>query len=211
MIRPIHNGVTYPYRFLLILVFSIQPVVGAFEGAHFFRVFLPQPDGLAPPAWNNPALLSRESYWLAAGRGQPLDYEWATYHTLSIGSSWKGNNLSGSLWTSGDSLYRETASGLTVSKSFNPTMRAGLSLTWNRVSISGEDKPQQEISLGAALDREIHPGMAASIWYSGITLAPHLAPTLTRPIVQLCLHSTGEQNLDWAFYVEKTAGYPLEG
>jgi len=200
------NRTTIFYLFLTLT----GALSGAFEGADLFRTAATGVDGIFPPAMNSPARLPDQPLWLSLGRGRPLGLSWATYSCASIGGQIKTWRGAASVWSSGDSLYREICLTAALARQVRHRLTAGLSMAYHRVTIAGFKPPESELLMGVALTVPLTENLDASIWYSGVSLSRKEAyESLTRQLFQLAVASRIGENTTWTLAVEKTPGYDL--
>jgi len=193
-----------------ILCLCLEPLSGAFEGADLFRTVGGGPEGIFPPAMNNPARLPDRPMWFALGWGQPLGLPWAGYGAASIGAkaqAWRG---AAGVWNSGDELYREVSLSAALARHIPGLFTAGFSLAYNQVSIQNFPPTESEIIFGLGLVAPLTGTSEFSLWYAGQTLADEQAyQSLGRQLFQLAVSARLGSALHWTLALEKTPGYEL--
>lgn len=217
MSRPYHgagatgSGTDFPVaRSLLLLWASVAMLSGAFEGANLFRTTTAPLDGIFPPAMNNPARLPDQPLWASLGQGRPMGYAWAAYSAVSFGGRYGPWRSAAGIWTSGDELYSETSFTTAVAKQAGQRVTAGLSLSYNKVSIKGFDAGAGEYVAGLAIITPLSESIDFSVWYGGQPLKRSQAyKSLTRQLVQIGLSARRSGGFAGTLAVEKTPGFPL--
>ncbi len=199
-----------PARGMLLLWVSVAMLSGAFEGANLFRTTTASLDAIFPPAMNNPARLPDQPLWASVGRGQPMGYAWAAYSAVSLGGRYGPWRSAAGIWTSGDEIYSETSFTAAVARQAGQRVTAGLSLSYNKVSIKGFDAGPGEYAAGLAITTPLSESIDFSVWYGGQPLKRSQAyQSLTRQLVQLGLSAQSGGGFAGTLAVEKTPGFPL--
>ncbi len=194
----------------ILVCLSLTPLSGAFEGADLFRTVGGRPEGIFPPAMNNPARLPDLPLWFALGWGQPLGLPWAGYGAASMGGKARAWMGAAGVWNSGDELYREVSLSAALARHIPGLFTAGFSLAYNQVSIQNFPLKQSEIIFGLGLVAPFTGSSEFSLWYAGQTLTDEQAyQSLGRQLFQLAISSRPASALHWTLALEKTPGYEL--
>jgi hypothetical protein len=195
---------------LCLLWILVSQIYGAFEGSEFYRAALAGVDGICPVAMNNPALLPEYPIWASLGQGQPLGLSWATFRTASLGGqvgAWRG---AAGVWTSGDKLYRETSLSAALGTQFRNQLRAGISLTYQQVTIKDFESLDRDLLLGAALSSPLKDNLRINLWYGGISLNRDRAlESLGRQLFHLAANARVGDHVRWTVAIEKTPPFPI--
>ena len=205
------SGIEFPVaRSILLLWASVAVLSGAFEGANLFRITTAPLDGIFPPAMNNPARLPDQPLWASLGQGRPMGFAWAAYNAVSLGGRYGPWRSAAGIWTSGDELYSETSFTAAVARQVGRRLTAGLSLSYNEVSIKGFDAGAGEYVAGLAIVAPLSESIDFSVWYGGQPLKRSQAyQSLTRQLVQMGLSARRRGGFSGTLAVEKTPGFPL--
>ncbi|UCH10352.1 MAG: hypothetical protein JSU61_00205 [Fidelibacterota bacterium] len=199
-----------PFKLFCLIWILTSDVFGAFEGTEFFRASLAGMDGICPAAMNNPALLPEYPIWASIGQGQPLGLSWASFRTASLGGQagvWRG---AAGVWTSGDKLYRETSLSAALSRPFRNQFWAGLSLTYQQVTIKNVKPRNGDVILDAAFSSPLNDHLRINLWYGGIPLHRDQAYTsLGRQLFHLAANARVGDSMHWAVAIEKTPPFPI--
>ena len=188
----------------------VSPVCGAFEGRALFQPLNYSSSTISPLSISTAADLPAKHVWAAVGRGNLLNQKWADYNTISIGGRWGPWRGAGSVWSSGDELYRESIGAVAMARSIGQNIIIGWSLAhaWVQIKDAAVVKPQNIIGLSAT--GQVGSRIGFTLSYDGLTIGSQSADgNYTRQEYRLALHSTTPGALEWALAVSKTPGFTL--
>ena len=189
---------------------SICPIFAAFEGVLLFQPLYYSPTSSSPLSISTAARLPGAPVWAAVGRGNLLGQPWAAYNTVTVGGRWGSWRGSGTVWSAGDELYRESMGIVSVGRPIGQNLVGGVSLAqaWIQIKAAPVVEPQNVFGLSAT--GKLGKGVAFSLSYDGLSIGNGAAvQNFIRQQYRLGLHSNTVGWLGWALAVDKTPGFAL--
>jgi opacity protein-like surface antigen len=192
------------------VLITVSPIFGAFEGLTLFQP-VHYSSGLITPLTLSPAAhLSDSPVWASVGRGNLLNQKWADFNTITVGGRWDQWRGSGSVWSSGDELYRESIGTVAFARPIGKNIVGGLSLAHAWVQIKDAAVVEPQNSLGLSATGRVGRRIGFTLSYDGLRIGSQSANrSFTRQEYRVGLQSYTPGFLEWAMNVSKTPGFAL--